>query len=85
MDKVTYWTGVRRPLVRALVDYAPGAGLRGIEMRLAPAAYMREPHDHLGFALFAEGFHQPRLALVAHGDNGARKHAIVDGRPQFPA
>lgn len=52
-----------REAVRRLREYAMETGLRGIEMRLGPAAYLREPHDHLGFALFAEGFKLVRRHL----------------------
>jgi hypothetical protein len=52
-----------REVVRRLREYAVEAGLQGIEMRLGPAAYMRQPHDHLGFALFAEGFKLVRRHL----------------------
>jgi hypothetical protein len=48
--------GETRRVVRALRDYAAENGFQGIEMRLGPAAYLRESHDHLAFALFAEGF-----------------------------
>lgn len=52
-----------RRLIRRLREYAAENGLRGIEMRIGPPAYLRAPHDHLGYALFAEGFQLIRRRL----------------------
>jgi hypothetical protein len=43
-------------LVSRLLDYTRDHGMSAVEMRLAPSLYMQAPHDHLGFALFANGF-----------------------------
>lgn len=43
-------------LIDRLQGHACAMGLDGIEMRLGPHLYMRQPDEHLGFALAAQGF-----------------------------
>lgn len=50
-------------LVDRLKHYVVETDLQGIDMRLAPNIYMREPNDHLGFALMAGGFHLTKRML----------------------
>jgi hypothetical protein len=43
-------------LVGRLKQHAASSTLDGVEMRLGPSIYMREPNENLGFALSANGF-----------------------------
>jgi hypothetical protein len=51
-------------LCRSVQDYARGKGWDGIEMRIPPGIYHREPNDGLGFALAATGFSLVRRWLT---------------------
>jgi|SRR5579863_1923 len=44
-------------LVRCLKNFVTAQGLHGIEMRIGPSVYSREPNDLLSFSLMANGFH----------------------------
>jgi hypothetical protein len=43
-------------LVARLQEYAAASAFDGIEMRVSPHIYLREPNDHLSYALSANGF-----------------------------
>lgn len=56
--------GTTLALIECLQAYVRAMGLNGIEMRIAPHIYMREPDEHLSFALAATGFRLVRRWLT---------------------
>ena len=50
-------------LVRALQEYVRSSGFTGIQLRLGPSVYMREPNESLSYALMANGFRLNRRWL----------------------
>jgi hypothetical protein len=66
-------------LASRLLDHARDQGCHAVEMRLAPTLYMREPNDHLGFALFAAGFRLIRRWLSPVIPLSADPDAILGG------
>ncbi|MCK4851887.1 MAG: GNAT family N-acetyltransferase [Candidatus Omnitrophica bacterium] len=51
-------------MLTRLQEYVSSQGLAGIDMRLGPSVYMREPDDVLDFSLFATGFRLSKTWLL---------------------
>ena len=56
--------GIALEIVGGLQAYAQRMNLTGIELRLAPNSYMREPNDLFSFTLQIKGFHLEHSSLV---------------------
>jgi hypothetical protein len=60
---LSYSASKTREIVAELRHFALNYGLSAIELRVGPPAYLRNPDEHLGFALFAENFRLIRRHL----------------------